>query len=80
MAKNTILKRAIEGNSQWEVVGEKLEASNMWFFVGSDLKVGREGRMDEDISMNRGLCGTGKALCGEACEGDGNCQPRVALD
>ncbi|GAB5037019.1 50s ribosomal protein l10 [Nannochloropsis oceanica] len=38
VAKNTILKRAIEGNSQWEVVGDKLESSNMWFFVGSDMK------------------------------------------
>jgi ribosomal protein L10 len=47
IAKNTILKRAIEGDSRWDVVGEKLESSNMWFFVGSDLKVGREGGREE---------------------------------
>lgn len=39
IAKNTILKRAIEGDSKWEVVGDSLEQSNMWFFVGSDMKV-----------------------------------------
>jgi ribosomal protein L10 len=39
VAKNTLLKRAIEGDEKWSVVGSELEASNMWFFVGSDLKV-----------------------------------------
>lgn len=39
IAKNTLLRRAIEGDAKWSVVGDSLEASNMWFFVGSDFKV-----------------------------------------
>lgn len=39
VAKNTILRRAIEGDAKWSVVGPQLESSNMWFFIGSDLKV-----------------------------------------
>lgn len=39
VAKNTLLRRAIEGDEKWQVVSPKLEESNMWFFVGSDLKV-----------------------------------------
>jgi hypothetical protein len=46
VAKNTILKRAIEGDSRWSVVGDSLFESNMWFFVGNDLKVGGGGRRE----------------------------------
>jgi len=68
VAKNTILKRAIEGNSQWEVVGDKLESSNMWFFVGSDMKVGRERGRGGGV-LESGGCGRGEGgLSSEAYE------------
>ena len=38
MAKNTLLRVAIEGDKRWEVVSPNLESSNLWFFVGDDIK------------------------------------------
>ena len=39
VAKNTLLRVAIEGDDKWSVVSPQLAQSNMWFFIGSDLKV-----------------------------------------
>lgn len=54
IAKNTILRRAIEGDAKWSVVGDQLESSNMWFFVGSDFKV----RLSLDVDVDVCVCGT----------------------
>lgn len=39
MAKNTLLRKAIEGNDKWMSVTPQLEAENLWFFVDEDVKV-----------------------------------------
>ncbi len=54
IAKNTLLRVAIEGDEKWQVVGSQLEASNMWFFVGSDLKGTFEG-FEKFIKENKDL-------------------------
>lgn len=35
--KNTLMRRAI-AESQWEMAGDLTKQSNMWFFVGEDIK------------------------------------------
>lgn len=39
VAKNTLLRVAIEGNDKWTSVQPVLERENLWFFVDEDVKV-----------------------------------------
>jgi hypothetical protein len=52
VAKNTLLRKAIEGNDKWMSVTPQLEAENLWFFVDEDVKV-----RTQSTSAHRLFCG-----------------------